>query len=91
MVGELPTEEITVSSTATKVAEAKTAEVLATPAVRKLAKDKGVDIAKVRGSGPEGRVIEGDIDAAALPAKPKLASRPSSTSMVGWTGCRSRA
>jgi pyruvate dehydrogenase E2 component (dihydrolipoamide acetyltransferase) len=83
VVGELPTEEITVSSTATKVAEAKTADVLATPAVRKLAKDKGVEIAKVRGSGPEGRVMEGDIDAAALPTKPKLASRPK-FDIYGW-------
>ncbi|KAI7901248.1 2-oxoacid dehydrogenases acyltransferase-domain-containing protein [Cokeromyces recurvatus] len=35
--------------------------VLATPAVRKLAKEKGVDIAKLKGSGKEGRILKEDI------------------------------
>ena len=34
---------------------------LATPAVRALAKELGVDIIKVQGSGPEGRVLEKDV------------------------------
>ena len=34
---------------------------LATPAVRGLAKELGVDINKVRGTGPEGRVLEKDV------------------------------
>jgi len=34
---------------------------LATPAVRWLAKELGVDINKVKGSGPEGRVLEKDV------------------------------
>ena len=34
---------------------------LATPAVRGLAKELGVDINKVKGSGPEGRVLEKDV------------------------------
>ena len=33
--------------------------VLATPVVRKLAKDLGVDLNIVAGSGPEGRILEG--------------------------------
>lgn len=36
-------------------------EVIATPNVRKLARDLGVDISKVTGTGPEGRVVENDI------------------------------
>lgn len=35
---------------------------LATPAVRKLARDRGVDIAAVSGSGPGGRVVAEDIE-----------------------------
>ncbi len=35
--------------------------VLATPAVRALAKELGVDINQVKGTGPEGRVLEKDI------------------------------
>ena len=34
---------------------------LATPAVRALAKELGVDINKVQGTGPEGRVLEKDV------------------------------
>jgi pyruvate/2-oxoglutarate dehydrogenase complex dihydrolipoamide acyltransferase (E2) component len=36
-------------------------QVRATPPVRKLARDMGVDIETLRGSGPEGRVMEDDV------------------------------
>jgi pyruvate dehydrogenase E2 component (dihydrolipoamide acetyltransferase) len=39
--------------------------VAATPAVRRLAKDLGVDLAEVRGSGPGGRVTSDDLERAA--------------------------
>ena len=38
-----------------------TGPVAATPPVRKLAKDLGVDLGTVRGSGPNGRVMEDDV------------------------------
>jgi pyruvate dehydrogenase E2 component (dihydrolipoamide acetyltransferase) len=38
------------------------AKVLATPAVRKYAREQGVDISEVKGSGPRGRVTREDID-----------------------------
>ena len=38
-------------------------EVLATPMVRKMAKDQGVDIGLINGTGPQGRVLESDIKA----------------------------
>jgi pyruvate dehydrogenase E2 component (dihydrolipoamide acetyltransferase) len=48
---------------------------LATPAVRALAKELGVDINKVKGSGPEGRVLEKDVrqfaDAKGKPPEPE--------------------
>jgi len=37
-------------------------DVLATPMVRKLAKDRGIDIALLSGSGPDGRVLENDVN-----------------------------
>jgi pyruvate/2-oxoglutarate dehydrogenase complex dihydrolipoamide acyltransferase (E2) component len=40
------------------------AAVRATPAVRQLAKELGVDLLHVRGSGPEGRIVEADVRAA---------------------------
>ena len=48
---------------------------LGTPAVRALAKELGVDIEKVKGTGAEGRVLEKDVRQAAeakeKPAEPE--------------------
>ncbi|MEM4303801.1 MAG: dihydrolipoamide acetyltransferase family protein [Candidatus Caldarchaeum sp.] len=43
----------------------KTAAVIATPAVKKLAKELGVDLSRVQGSGPGGRITEEDVRRAA--------------------------
>lgn len=57
---EAPEEEV---KPAPVIARPSTAEpqVLATPIVRKLAKDLEVDITKVIGTGPEGRITEDDV------------------------------
>ncbi|HEY5225236.1 MAG TPA: pyruvate dehydrogenase complex dihydrolipoamide acetyltransferase [Methylovirgula sp.] len=47
----------------------------ATPLARRLAKDGGLDLARIEGSGPHGRIIERDIKAA-LAAGPVPAARP---------------
>jgi pyruvate dehydrogenase E2 component (dihydrolipoamide acetyltransferase) len=44
--------------------------VLATPVVRKLAKDLGVELEEVPGSGPGGRITEEDVRRAAAPEAP---------------------
>ncbi|MDH3238810.1 MAG: 2-oxo acid dehydrogenase subunit E2 [Deltaproteobacteria bacterium] len=43
-------------------------DVLAVPAVRRLARDLGVDISAVSGTGPQGRVTEEDVRRSAAPA-----------------------
>jgi pyruvate dehydrogenase E2 component (dihydrolipoamide acetyltransferase) len=48
-----------------KAEEERPARALATPVARKLAKDLGVDINSVKGSGENGRVMKSDIEAAA--------------------------
>lgn len=57
-----------------EVAEAAAPEgaapVAASPAVRKLAKDLGVDLAGVAGSGPEGRITREDVERAATGPAP---------------------
>jgi len=58
VVGELPTEEVIVSSRPSAMSD-----VLATPAVRKMAKDLGIDIASIKGTGPGGRVMEENLKA----------------------------
>lgn len=49
----------------------------ATPAVRKLAQQQGVDLAQVTGSGAHGRILKGDVvEKPAAPAPPRSASAP---------------
>lgn len=48
----------------------------ATPPVRKLAKELGVDLAAIPGSGPDGRVTRADVEAAAGPAPQARGPRP---------------
>mgnify|MGYP001190303983 CR=1 FL=1 len=79
VVGELeeaPEEAPSVTVTAEPVKTALVSEhALATPAVRALAKELGVDINKVKGSRPEGRVLEKDVrqfaDAKGKPPEPE--------------------
>lgn len=50
---------------------------LATPAVRRLARERGVDIQTVRGSGPAGRVLVQDVlEQVAAPAAPQTPVEP---------------
>ncbi|MFP4545417.1 MAG: dihydrolipoamide acetyltransferase family protein [Methanomassiliicoccales archaeon] len=62
VVGELPEEE----------AE----EILATPKVRKLAKELGVDLSQVKGSGPKGRITDEDVRSAGEKEKEKEEKKP---------------
>ncbi len=65
-------------------------DVLATPAVRKLARDLGVDISTVSGTGPEGRVTEADVrGAAGPPAVPSVA--PAAEERIPFRGKRRMA
>ncbi|OYX44344.1 MAG: pyruvate dehydrogenase complex dihydrolipoamide acetyltransferase [Rhodobacterales bacterium 32-67-9] len=43
--------------------------VLASPLARRLAKEKGVDIAALTGSGPHGRIVKADVEAASVAPK----------------------
>ncbi len=49
-------------------------EILATPGVRKFAREKGVDIALVPGTGPRGKIIKEDVSAYLLGASAAAAS-----------------
>lgn len=43
---------------------------IASPLARRLARERGVDLATVRGTGPGGRIVRADIDVAAPPSPP---------------------
>ena len=49
---------------------------VAAPAVRRLARELGVDVERVRGSGPGGRITEDDVRAATKAAAPAMAPKP---------------
>ncbi len=47
----------------------RTGRILASPLARRLAEDKGVDLARVQGSGPKGRIVKKDVLASIQGAK----------------------
>jgi pyruvate dehydrogenase E2 component (dihydrolipoamide acetyltransferase) len=53
--------------------------VIASPLARRLAGDQGVDLAAVQGSGPGGRIVKRDIEAALEGGAMKASSTPSSS------------
>ena len=58
---------------------AEGARVFASPLARRLAKDKGLDLSALAGSGPHGRVVRADVEnakAGSVPAKPAAAPAP---------------
>ncbi|HTY46889.1 MAG TPA: dihydrolipoamide acetyltransferase family protein [Methanomassiliicoccales archaeon] len=84
VVGELPEGEVMVSSTGAITQATAGAEVQAIPAVRKLAKDLGVDITTVLGSGPGGRITEEDVRGAAFNAKPAAPRKVAKFDIYGY-------
>jgi len=57
---------------------AQTTKVLTSPSVRKMAREAGVDLGQIKGSGPKGRILQSDLRAfmaAAAPAAAKAKDR----------------
>ncbi|MEO1689114.1 MAG: pyruvate dehydrogenase complex dihydrolipoamide acetyltransferase, partial [Pseudomonadota bacterium] len=50
------------------------ARLFASPLARRIAADLGVDLASVKGSGPHGRIVKADVEAAAAAPKPAAAA-----------------
>ena len=67
---------------------ARDAGVLATPATRKLARDTGVDIRDVTGSGPAGRVTSDDVRAHAESPAPAPPSAADGDTRIPFRGVR---
>jgi 2-oxoisovalerate dehydrogenase E2 component (dihydrolipoyl transacylase) len=67
---------------------------LASPAIRQRARDAGLDLRSIRGTGPEGRILHADLDAvlrggSAMPA-PRPRTRREDVEEVPVTGLRRR-
>ena len=55
---------------AAPVPPARSGRVMASPANRRRAREAGIDLSTVAGSGPGGRIVRGDLESAASPAAP---------------------
>ena len=64
--------------------------VAASPRAKKLAKEKGIDLALVKGTGPNGRITEDDVNnyvpAPAAPAGPEVKASPLAAKVAGDIG-----
>ena len=72
-------------STTPVVVAAPGARPLASPAVRQRARESGIDLAAVSGSGPAGRITHSDLEAWKDAGSPVAASGPSRVSRTGTT------
>jgi pyruvate dehydrogenase E2 component (dihydrolipoamide acetyltransferase) len=72
----------------------ETGRIIASPRARRLARDKGVDLAQVTGSGPNGRIVERDVAAyleasqKAIPSVPAPAKAVEAVAEVPMSGVR---
>ncbi|ODT76104.1 MAG: pyruvate dehydrogenase complex dihydrolipoamide acetyltransferase [Pelagibacterium sp. SCN 64-44] len=67
-------------------AKAEGGKVFASPLARRLAREAGIDIAAIAGSGPRGRVVKSDVDAAKSGKAPLKATAPASAAAAAPTG-----
>ncbi|WP_282920028.1 dihydrolipoamide acetyltransferase family protein [Ignavigranum ruoffiae] len=75
------TEPVEAEETKKQQAENKQERIFATPLARKMAKEKGIDLAKVNGTGGNGRITRLDIDRY-VPMEDEIRETQSSTSKV---------
>ena len=67
------------------VVAAPGARPLASPAVRQRARESGIDLSSVEGSGPAGRITHGDLDSWKEAGSPVAAAGPSRSAKTGTT------
>ena len=63
-------------------AAAPSGRIVASPLARRLAKDAGIDLAKLKGSGPNGRIVRRDLKSAQPAASPAPAERPAAAGIT---------
>jgi len=65
--------------------EAPSGRTFASPIVRRLARERGIDLAALTGTGPSGRIVRRDLDSASLPAAPAGGPAASGPAASGYT------
>ncbi|MFT8549687.1 MAG: pyruvate dehydrogenase complex dihydrolipoamide acetyltransferase [Acetobacter okinawensis] len=66
-----------------------TNRIVASPLARRIAASKGVDLASIKGTGPHGRIVKRDVEAAESKASASLPSRAQAAAPVSGGGSRS--
>jgi len=64
-----------------RTVESRVIEARISPSARRLARERGIDLAQIRGSGPGGRIVSDDVLQSANKTQPTLTSR--STALTG--------
>ena len=83
---EQPTRQVTVAAqTATPTPTKATGRIFVSPRAKKAAKDKGIDLAMVKGTGPLGRITEKDVKATTPGAKAPAAAPVGGEFRLGQT------
>lgn len=91
---ELETAEETKAEEAAETVEsveeitAATTKVRATPAARRIAREKGIDLQKVKGSGPKGRIQALDVKEYQEPTIAAATPKADEGELIPWSGMR---
>ena len=91
---ELETAEETKSEEAAETVESveeitvATTKVRATPAARRIAREKGIDLQKVKGSGPKGRIQALDVKEYQEPTIAAATPKAAEGELIPWSGMR---
>ena len=70
----------------TSAAEGRGSALKASPLARRIARERGVDIASVAGTGPEGRILAEDVERAGAPGAPAAAAPAEPSPLPAATG-----
>ncbi|MGD0765084.1 MAG: dihydrolipoamide acetyltransferase family protein [Dehalococcoidia bacterium] len=90
---EQPASTTRLASPRSGVVGAPAGRVLASPVARRMAEEKGIDLSRIKGTGPEGRIVREDVEAflrggQAPPAAEKPAAAPATGAPVAMSRMR---
>ncbi len=86
-----PAPTMAVVQPAAAAPKAEGSRIFASPLAKRIAKDKGIDLASVKGSGPHGRIVKSDLEKAPAGTATKPATAGAKAPMMHATGPDAKA